>query len=307
VSDGAEPRPHPAGTQPWRPPGGTVERVLLLADGDKPVVAREVGPVAEFLEGRGAAVEVHRSVRELRHGFRPASRPDLVVVLGGDGSVLTAARLFEHAPVATIGVNFGRVGFLASLQLDGWRRGLADVVDGRALVENRMRLVARVAEPDARGLGDEIIAMNDVVISRGGLPSMVEFELMSGGRPVTRYRADGIIFATPSGSTAYSLAAGGPILDPALRAIVLTPISAHALAHRPLVVGPRAPLEARVASAPGPVQVDVDGHTVAELREGDTVVIGASETPYPLLTLDGFDPWQRLRDRLGWSGEMAAD
>ncbi len=226
-----------------------------------------------------------------------------MVVLGGDGSVLTAARLFQDRPVPTIGINFGRVGFLASLEVSGWKEGLDDVLSGRALVENRMRLGARVI----RASGEEgplTVAMNDVVISRGATPSMAQFDLLSSGRQVTSYRADGLIFATPSGSTAYSLAAGGPILDPALRAIVLTPISAHALSHRPLVLGPRASLDARVSDTGGAVALDIDGIMVEELNEGDSVRLGACEEPYPLLTIHSFDPWQRLRDRLGWSGNF---
>ena len=194
------------------------------------------------LEGLGATVETHADVRSLHTEegrFQPVCEHDLTVVLGGDGSVLTAARLFEGVPVPTIGINFGRVGFLASLEVSSWREGLDDVFAGRALVEDRMRLGASVLRSDGEAL-PVVLAMNDVVISRGGTPSVAEFELLSAGRRVTDYRADGLIFATPSGSTAYSLAAGGPILDPALRAVVLTPISAHALSHRPLVLGAEA-------------------------------------------------------------------
>lgn len=296
----------PPGTVRWS--AERIDRVMLLADGDKAVVAAEQGAVEAFLRGRGAEVEVHSRVRDL-DALRSArgAAPDLVVVLGGDGSVLTAARLLAEAPVPTIGINFGRVGFLASLEVSAWRKGLEDVFEGRSLVENRMRLEASVVRAGADGADGEVgtvVALNDVVVSRGTTPSMAEFDLLSFGRRVTSYRADGLIFATPSGSTAYSLAAGGPILDPGLRAIVLTPISAHALSHRPLVIGPRAELEVRVANTAGAAAVDVDGQLVTELQEGDVVRLTASETPYPLLTIEGFDPWQRLRDRLGWAGNF---
>lgn len=298
-------RASPLGTKVWSPPGGSVESVLLLADADKPLVSDQIGEVEQYLRSRGADVETHGNVRELSlgHAFEPGCTPDLVVVLGGDGSVLTAARLFQDAPVPTIGVNFGRVGFLASLEVSEWKDGLEDVFDGNALVEHRMRIGARVVR--AGGSPEEgsgTIAMNDVVISRRSTPSMAEFELRSAGRKVTSYRADGLIFSTPSGSTAYSLAAGGPILDPALRAIVLTPISAHALSHRPLVLGPKASLETVVSDAGGSVALDVDGRTVTELGDGERVVLEACPDPYPLLTIHSFDPWQRLRDRLGWAG-----
>ena len=296
---------HPPGTRAWNSGGGNVKAVLLLADGDKPLVSEALPEIAAYLTSQGAKVETHGNVRELslKSGFSPRTQPDLIVVLGGDGSVLTAARLFQDQPVPTIGINFGRVGFLASLEVSGWKEGLDDVLSGRALVENRMRIGARVVREDGTE-GPLTIAMNDVVISRGTTPSMAQFDLLSSGRQVTSYRADGLIFATPSGSTAYSLAAGGPILDPALRAIVLTPISAHALSHRPLVLGPRASLEARVTDSGGAVALDIDGIMVAELTEGDSVRLEGCEEPYPLLTIHSFDPWQRLRDRLGWSGNF---
>ena len=301
-----DPRAPAPKTRPWNPPAGRVRSVLLLADGHKGDVSAAVGEVERHLEGLGATVETHADVRSLHTEegrFQPVCEHDLTVVLGGDGSVLTAARLFEGVPVPTIGINFGRVGFLASLEVSSWREGLDDVFAGRALVEDRMRLGASVLRSDGEAL-PVVLAMNDVVISRGGTPSVAEFELLSAGRRVTDYRADGLIFATPSGSTAYSLAAGGPILDPALRAVVLTPISAHALSHRPLVLGAEASLEARVVNTAGAVRLDVDGRLVAELGAGDRVLLEASAVPYPLLTTRQFDPWQRLRDRLGWSGNF---
>lgn len=297
---------HPPGTRPWSPPGGQVRSVLLLADGHKGDVSEAVGEVSRHLESLGAAVETHADVRSLHTDegrLEPDGQHDLVVVLGGDGSVLTAAGLFDVCPVPTIGINFGRVGFLASLEVSGWREGLDDVFAGRALVEERMRLGASVVREGGEVL-PAVLSMNDVVISRGGTPSMAEFELLSAGRSVTSYRADGLIFATPSGSTAYSLAAGGPILDPALRGIVLTPISAHSLSHRPLVLGPKASLEARVVNTGGAVTLDVDGRMVMELGPGDRVLLEPSEVPYPLLTTRQLDPWQRLRDRLGWAGNF---
>lgn len=305
MSDADRPAPAPK-IRPWIPPAGRVRSVLLLADGHKGDVSAAVGEVERHLEGLGATVETHADVRSLHAEegrFQPACEHDLTVVLGGDGSVLTAARLFEGVPVPTIGINFGRVGFLASLEVSSWREGLDDVFAGRALVEDRMRLGASVLRSDGEAL-PVVLAMNDVVLSRGGTPSVAEFELLSAGRRVTDYRADGLIFATPSGSTAYSLAAGGPILDPALRAVVLTPISAHALSHRPLVLGAEASLEARVVNTAGAVRLDVDGRLVAELGAGDRVLLEASAVPYPLLTTRQFDPWQRLRDRLGWSGNF---
>ncbi|MEM1451371.1 MAG: NAD(+)/NADH kinase [Planctomycetota bacterium] len=294
-----------AGAERWGEVGCDGRNVLVLADGDKSVVVDEIDAVAGFLQERGAIVEVQRNVRELAAGasFTPERTPFLVVVLGGDGSVLTAARLFHDAPVPTIGINFGRVGFLASLEGSAWREGLSAVLDGRALVEYRMRVEARVERADGTSVGPTV-AMNDVVISRGRTPSMIAFDLTSAGLYVASYRADGLIFATPSGSTAYSLAAGGPILDPRMRAVVATPISAHALSHRPLVLDADATLEAHLIDAAGPATLDVDGQLVAELTMGDRVTLAPASARYPLLTLESLNPWKRLRDRLGWAGRF---
>ena len=300
---------HPWGTEHWTPLGGRVQNVLLFADCAKDDVAAALPAVEDFLVGCGVELELHRDVRTLdpRTPYRPERKPDLAIVLGGDGSVLLTARLLDQDPVPTIGLNFGRVGFLASLEAAEWRKGLAEILGGHGLIEHRMRLSTRVeyASGDPREEESEaVLALNDVVLSRGSTPTMIEFDLVARGRRVTDYRAAGLIFATPSGSTACSLAAGGPILDPSLRAIVMTPISAHALSHRPLVVGPKAAIAARIARAAGDVSLDVDGVSVARISEGDIVHVEAHGVPYPLLTIEGFDPWKRLRDRLGWSGSM---
>ncbi len=303
------PRAHSSGPRPgserFEPAGGKIRSVLLLADGQKTRVQEALGEVESFLEGRGVTVAVHPDVRALRASGAALTEQDvdLAVVLGGDGSVLTAAHAFHARPVPTIGINFGRVGFLASLEVSAWREGLVEVFEGRAVVEHRMRLEARVRRAGELEPG-VMHAMNDVVISRGEAPKMAAFRLSSAGRDVSSYRADGLICSTPSGSTAYSLAAGGPILDPALGAMVVTPISAHALAMRPLVLDPSAELEVAVIDSPSPVSLDVDGRREASLSSGDAVLLGAAREPYPLLTIPSFDPWQRLRDRLGWAGRL---
>lgn len=289
----------------WPNVVGAVSRALVLADEAKAQVGAALPEVVAFLEGHGVSVEAQHDVRALARLERKdlGAPPDLVVVLGGDGSVLTAVQLFEDRPVPTIGINFGRVGFLASVEASRWREGLLEVLQGKSVVEPRMRLAARLERADGTAAG-AWVALNDVVLSRGSAPSMVSVRLFDGRVRVADYRADGLIFATPSGSTAYSLAAGGPILAPSMAAIVVTPISAHALSHRPLVMGAEHELGAQLVRSNGPATLVVDGREGLDVLEGDRVLVGPGPAPYPLLTLSGLDPWRRLRDRLGWRGNF---
>jgi len=148
------------------------------------------------------------------------------------------------------------------------------------------------------------VALNDLVVTRGATHPMVSVALLVEGQWVSEYRADGLIVASPSGSTAYSLAAGGPILAPSMQGFVVTPISAHALSHRPLVLHPDRELIVRVEKAGGLTTLAVDGHGFHPLEEEDEVSIRRHSVAYPLLALPGIDPWQRLRNRLGWRGSF---
>jgi NAD+ kinase len=258
-----------------------------------------------LLLARGLEVELVEDARghcaALEAGTASLPKPDLCVVLGGDGTVLSTARAFAQQPVPILGINFGRVGYLAPVQAHQWQAGIDDVLDGRATLEPRMRLSLRM--PD----GAQALALNDVVFSRQTAGSMVGLQLEADGVRVSEYHADGLIFATPSGSTAYSLGAGGPILAPSMQAMVVTPISAHALAHRPLVLRPDAILSLRVLTAREPVAVSVDGQAVQALEAGRVARIERHPETYPLLAPAGLDPWRRLRDRLGWRASLAEE
>lgn len=287
----------------------SARRVLVLADGTKPAVGELLPEVTGWLEARGLELAVERDVRAFsdahpaeRGGFA-GQRPDLVVVLGGDGSVLAAVRIFAEDPVPVLGINLGRVGFLAPVGAAGWRAALEEVLDGRGKLEPRMMLEGEVH--DGHG-GDprRAVALNDLVVSRGATHGLVTVRLYAEEELVGDYRADGVIFATPSGSTAYSLAAGGPILAPHMQGIVATPIAAHALSGRPLVLHPDSLLEARVVEASGPVTLSADGHPFHPLEEGGRFTVRRHRNTYPLLAPGETDPWRRLRERLGWRGSL---
>jgi NAD+ kinase len=177
-----------------------------------------------------------------------------------------------------------------------------------SVLEPRLRLVATF-----EGNGDHEkepahpVALNDMVLSRGAHQGMLQVALQVGDDWVTNYRADGLIVATPSGSTAHSLAAGGPILAPAMEGLVVTPICAQGLSHRPIVLHPNSVLHLTVASSSGVTTLSVDGQGYYSMRQGDTVTIRRHPIPYPLLSLRDLDPYKRLRDRLGWRGSVEPD
>lgn len=286
----------------------SVHRVLVLADGTKASVEELLPEVRSWLEERGLAVEVHRDVRAFRDaqpgadGGLEGPRPELVVVLGGDGSVLAAVRLFAEEPVPVLGINLGRVGFLAPVHAADWQAALGEVLAGGGKLEPRMMLEAEVHSREAGPA--RAVALNDLVVSRGSAHGLVTVRLYAEQDLVGDYRADGLIFATPSGSTAYSLAAGGPILAPHMQGIVATPIAAHALSGRPLVLHPDSLLEGHVVEASGLVTLSVDGHAFHPLEEGDRFTVRRHRNTYPLLAPRDSDPWRRLRERLGWRGSL---
>jgi NAD+ kinase len=300
---------------PTAPTAGSVKSLLVLADCTKEHVRELLPAITSWLDGRVDAVHVEEDIVGFSRARAkdssypvPGGHPDLVVVLGGDGSILSAARAFKDDPVPTLGINLGRVGFLATVEVHEWQVGIADVLEGRALVEPRMRFDARIQRRRDDGSGPKsLVALNDLVLTRGALQGMVEVSLRVGDSWVSDYRGDGLILATPNGSTAHSLAAGGPILAPSMRGVVVTPICPHALSHRPLVLHSESEIAVEVVSASGLVSLAVDGHGFFPLDVGDAVIVRQHPVAYPLLARPGSHPWQRLRDRLGWRGSFTAD
>jgi NAD+ kinase len=220
---------------------------------------------------------------------------DLLVVLGGDGTLLHGAGLLGGRPVPVLGVNLGRLGFLAPFSPADAREALEAALDGRLATENRMRLAMRLHRD---GVWIERLALNDVVISQGSIARLVELDATLDGRRLTHYRADGLILATPTGSTAYNLAAGGPIVAPGQAAMVITPICPHTLSNRPLVVPASSRVEVRLMDPSDSVMVTVDGQEAFPLddrvavTEGDPLVLYRSDKTY----------FEILREKLGWGG-----
>jgi NAD+ kinase len=228
-----------------------------------------------------------------------AEKVDLMIVLGGDGTLLAVARAIGSRPVPILGVNLGTLGFLAETSSDELFEALEEVLAGRYLVEPRMRLDIEV-ERDGECVG-RFLALNDAVLARTALSRMVDLDVRADGAAVATYHADGLIVSTPTGSSAYSLSAGGPLMLPGVEAIVLTPICPHTLAQRPLVLPQSCNIEVRHHDLrDGDVQLTVDGQVGSELGERDLVRIRRSNHPTHLLVPPGRSRFDVMRAKLRW-------
>lgn len=289
-----------------------VKRLLVLADGRKEAVHALVRELEPYLAERVDELRIERDVRAFykartgrTRGAAASFQPDALVVLGGDGAILAAVRAFGDEPVPTLGINFGRLGFLASAEASHGREALEELLSGRTVREPRMRLEAHFT--GTHGEKVRAVALNDVVLTRGAFQGMLTLSLKVGGDWLTNYRADGLIVATPSGSTAYSLAAGGPLVAPAIEGVVVTPICPQALSHRAIVLGATEELEVVVEEASGVTTLVVDGQGFYQMQQGDRVLLRRHPVPWPLLARPGVDPYRRWRERLGWSGTVEPD
>ena len=275
--------------------------VAIKADAPRAVAA--AGKLRAWLDGRGvetlfdaaaaAAVgEIGPSRAEL------ANRCDLIAVLGGDGTFLAVAREVGGRRVPLLGVNLGTLGFLAEVSVDEVEGALERVLAGEMRVEKRMRLAVQVLR---EGRPPQLhLALNDVVITKGAISRLIDLATEADGHFVTEYHADGLIVSTPTGSTAYSLSAAGPILLPDVEAFVLTPICPHTLTQRPIVLPDRAVLDIRVARPDEEVQLTIDGQESTSLLEGDRVRVERSRDSVLLVTFEDRSHFDVLRTKLRW-------
>ena len=226
---------------------------------------------------------------------------DLVVVLGGDGTLLAMADRIARGPrdVPILGVNFGSLGFLTEITRPELFTALADVLEGRASLDERMMLHAHVQRVD--GTTDDTSVLNDVVFTRTALSRIIDLSVSVGDQFVTNVKADGLIVASPTGSTAYNLAAGGPIVHPAMDAFILTPIAPHTLSNRPIVVPAHRDVRVAVSTDNGgEVYVTLDGQTGFPLRTGDDVIIRRAARHVKLVRATTRTYFEVLRQKLKW-------
>jgi NAD+ kinase len=230
------------------------------------------------------------------------ARADLAIVVGGDGTLISCARLMAERGVPLVGVNLGRLGFLTDIPADALESSIVAVLDGEFISEQRT-LLAGAVKRDGKALFSAL-AMNDVVVSRGAVGSMIEFAVTVDGEFIYSLRADGLIVATPTGTTAYALSAGGPILHPSLQAIALVPISPHTLSNRPVAIRGTSKVEITLVRGEGArANFDVQAHF--QLEPGDVVTVSAAAKPATLLHPKGYRYFSMLRQKLRWSERTA--
>lgn len=253
------------------------------------------------LEERTAALVPGLARRDcaVADGQHLASRSDALLVLGGDGTLLRASHLLQRRDVPVLGVNFGSLGFLTDITLDELYPTLEGLLAGDYAHEERSMLRAEVRRNGRPRVSGDVL--NDVVVTKAAVVSrIIDFEVAVDGRFVSAFRADGLIACSPTGSTAYNLAAGGPILDPSLRAVVVTPICPHMLTHRPLVIPDRSRLEVRLRTPDVEVHATFDGQEAAQLTARDTVLVTRSPRTLRLVKAPHRDYFEVLRTKLRW-------
>jgi len=277
----------------------------ILARTDKPQSAALVRSLSEALAARGVEVLLEKRTAELAGASgvddrQLASACDLLIVLGGDGTILRALHRMGGKAPPIFGINVGSLGFLTGVSGEDWSRAVESIAAGDFQLSKRTLLRVEL-ERDGRTV-ETFTGLNDAVVSRGHHSQLIKVEVRIDGEELSVYHADGLIVATPTGSTAYSMSAGGPLLLPDSACLVITPICPHVLTNRSTVVADTARLELRLVG-PGPgVTVNVDGQEIREFGPSDVLRISRADEQLHLATLPGRTFSGVLRDKLKWSG-----
>jgi NAD+ kinase len=288
-----------------------VRRVGILAKSHLLAAAPHLVEIARWLQERRVEAVFEEATAALAPGSanRTVARAalpgeaDMVLVLGGDGTLLSMADAIGAAGsgIPILGVNFGSLGFLTEVTLDELYPSLDAALSGRAHVEERLMLRARTTREGR--VFSTALALNDVVITKGARSRMIDLSVHVGDQFVTRVKADGLIVATPTGSTAYNLAAGGPIVQPSVDALIVTPIAPHTLTNRPIVIPSTSEVRVRpVMEERDEVFVTFDGQEGFELKAGDEVAVGRADATLRLIKPSTRSYFEVLRTKLKWGG-----
>jgi len=255
--------------------------------------------IREFLEERNVTVVTDDALAD-KIKAKPLSKlgkekVDLIISMGGDGTILRLYNKYTHLDAPILGINLGHLGFMADIQLQNIFPALEEILEGSYKVDERPMIKGRLNDHTFH-------AVNDIVFHRSANQSLIELSIHVNGLYMNTYVADGIIIATPNGSTAYSLSAGGPIVSPTLNAVVITPICAHTISNRPFVISADDELEIKFLSKYDHIEVRSDGLDHVMMQTNETFKISKSDRTFKLVNLVQSDYFTTIRSKLGWSG-----
>lgn len=282
------------------------QRLGIITKPNEPRAAEMAARIAEWAAQHEINLFVNDRVSDLPPGtFSATAREiadncDLLVVLGGDGTMIATARLVRGSGTPVLGINMGTLGYLTEFVAEDAISVLEDVIRGNYELDSRMMLDWRILRD-----GDQIgqsTALNDIVVNKSALARIIDIDCWIGAQYVTTYRADGLIVATSTGSTAYNLSAGGPIIYPSAAALSICPICPHTLTNRPLVLPSSADIKLEVHTRDQEVMLTADGQTGMPLMPGDTIYIKKSDKTFNTICAEDRDYFEILRSKLKWSG-----
>lgn len=284
----------------------TILNIGLFGKFNDSSVADAVAEARNFLEKNNLSVFLGNTTSaEIKgeriddQGVSPGKLLDLAIVVGGDGTMLSAARLLSKYGVPAIGINLGRLGFLTDISLSELESSLTSILNGEYTIEERTMLKCRIRKNGEKLLSS--ISLNDIVISKGNTGRLIEFEIKVNGQFVSQPRSDGLIISTPTGSTAYALSAGGPIVYPDLPVISLSPICPHTLSNRPIILDENDKITiSSLTLKEAPAILTMDGVLVHELDGSETIEITKARRKLKLVRIKGFNYFETLYSKLGW-------
>jgi NAD+ kinase len=291
-------------------PDSPIQRVGVVVKPHQPDALQTLCRLTEWLNERGITLlggpEIERERIEHETGCsvqgveqdQLANRVDLMLVLGGDGTMIATARMAGDAEVPVMGVNYGGLGYLAEFRIEELFDALESILKGQYKLEKRVMLAVELFRGQEHVSGNRVL--NDVVINKAALARIIEIEAYLNKQFVNSFRADGLIISTPTGSTAYNLSAGGPVIYPSMNAIVITPICPFTLSNRPIVVPDDAEIELRLKTEQEEVVLTLDGQVGFPLKVEDRVVIHKSRTNFNLVQPMNRNYFEVLRDKLRW-------